>query len=415
MLVHPAGRFSPLRGVDVGSAGASAGTVCFERREIVVVIRMRRRTRSWALLTGLIIAGSLVGPTPISEADEGMNCEVSKPVSGPSDQVQGGAMISYSARCQQHATTIPAQVTVKSRDTLLFKATDQITVSGELTFTNSVHLPVPSGAEVCVTAAEATRCAAVSLLPNSAPNASFDMNCVDLTCAFTDTSTDDGSITKRTWDFGDGTSSTEQNPSHSYSVAGTYAVNLTVTDDRGATHSATRSVTVNTSPKATFETTCADLTCTFADTSIDPDGTVASWAWEFGDAATSTEQHPSHAYSTAGTYEVTLIVTDDGGAQDRVNHSVAVYAPLAIDSSSLPAAKKKVWYSTKLEASGGKPAYSWSVVSGNLPPGLSLSRDGTLSGTAKNPGSYSFTAQVIDQQEPTKSASRSFILQVTPQ
>lgn len=376
---------------------------------------MRRTTLRCTLLISLVLVGSLVTPAATSRANEDSpTCDVSKPVTGPSDQVQGGAMISYTARCQEHATTIPAQIMVNWGDSLLFKATDQITVSGELTSTNTAHVPVPSGAQVCVTAAETTRCAVVSLLPNSAPEASFDVNCVDLTCAFTDTSTDDGSITDRTWDFGDGTTSTEQKPSHSYSMAGTYTVELSVTDDRGATRSTTRSVTVNTSPKATFETTCADLTCTFTDMSLDPDGTVTSWAWDFGDGATSSDQHPSHTYSTAGTYEVTLTVTDDGGSQGQVGHSVAVNGPLAVDSSSLPAAKKKIWYSTKLAASGGKAPYLWTLSAGSLPAGISLASDGTLSGTPKTPGDYPITVQVADQQKPAATATRSFTLVVAP-
>lgn len=327
-------------------------------------------------------------------------------------------MISYSVKCAQRETAVPAQVTVKSGESLLFKATDQLTVSGDLTWTNSLHLPVPSGAEVCVTADETTACAVVSLLPNSPPEAAFDTHCVELTCTFTDKSTDpDGSIDGRTWDFADGGVSSDQSPSHSYSASGTYVVELTVTDDRGATHSTTRSVTVNASPTASFDTSCVDLTCAFTDNSVDSDGSIVAWAWDFNGDGTieSAEKAPSHSYSAAGTYDVILTVTDDGGAEDSTTQSITVaYAPLTIDTASLPAAKKKTAYSTQLQASGGKPDYSWSVISGSLPPGLSLSPDGTLGGTPKIPGSYSFTAQVVDQQEPSKSASRGFTIQIAP-
>lgn len=80
---------------------------------------------------------------------------------------------------------------------------------------------------------------------NSAPEASFTTNCTDLDCNFTDTSTDSNdSIASWSWDFGDGGQSTAQDPNHTYSSGGTYTVQLTVTDDQGATGSTSQDVTV---------------------------------------------------------------------------------------------------------------------------------------------------------------------------
>ncbi|WP_328661080.1 collagenase [Streptomyces sp. NBC_00334] len=80
---------------------------------------------------------------------------------------------------------------------------------------------------------------------NQAPTAAFTTAVQDLRVTFTDRSTDaDGTIASRSWDFGDGTTSTATNPGKTYGTAGTYAVKLTVTDDKGATASATRTVTV---------------------------------------------------------------------------------------------------------------------------------------------------------------------------
>jgi subtilisin family serine protease len=82
---------------------------------------------------------------------------------------------------------------------------------------------------------------------NAAPVASFTFTCSGLTCTFTDTSTDDGGITSRSWTFGDGNASTATSPSHAYSAAGTYTVTLTVTDNGSPalSNARTQSVTVS--------------------------------------------------------------------------------------------------------------------------------------------------------------------------
>ena len=162
---------------------------------------------------------------------------------------------------------------------------------------------------------------------NKSPQAAFEVSCQDLTCTFTDQSSDDdGSVVSWQWNFGDQATSTQRNPSHSYQTAGQYGVLLTVRDNAGATnttaHQADPSApaspppppSANHPPKAEFEVHCSDLTCTFADRSSDDDGTVVSWRWDFGDGSTSTERNPSHSYGTAGQYSVRLTVTDNDGA-----------------------------------------------------------------------------------------------------
>ena len=84
---------------------------------------------------------------------------------------------------------------------------------------------------------------------NQAPKAEFEVTCEDLRCSFTDRSTDeDGSIESRAWTFGDGATSSQRNPSHSYASAGQYDVTLVVTDDDGATDSRTRTAAPESPP-----------------------------------------------------------------------------------------------------------------------------------------------------------------------
>ena len=138
---------------------------------------------------------------------------------------------------------------------------------------------------------------------------------VPLTVAFTDNST--GNPTSWSWDFGDGSSSTEQNPSHTYSKAGSYTVKLTATNDQGSdTKTKTDYITVNGNlPVADFTanttTGTAPLTISFTDNST---GNPSSWSWDFGDGGTSTVQNPSHTYQKAGKYTVKLTVTNDQGS-----------------------------------------------------------------------------------------------------
>ncbi|HLE46888.1 MAG TPA: PKD domain-containing protein [Candidatus Thermoplasmatota archaeon] len=81
----------------------------------------------------------------------------------------------------------------------------------------------------------------------------------------------------------------------------------------------------NAAPTASFANSCAGLTCNFdGRASSDSDGTIASYAWNFGDAATGTGATPSHTYAAAGTYTVVLTVTDNGGATDQESRAVMV-------------------------------------------------------------------------------------------
>jgi len=185
--------------------------------------------------------------------------------------------------------------------------------------------------------------------PNQAPQADFEVTCQELTCSFTDRSTDaDGSIASRSWDFGDGGTSAQPNPSHTYASAGRYTVSLRVTDDDGAADTRSRTATAtapppepNQPPHAEFAVSCNALTCSFTDQSSDADGSIASWAWDFGDGATSTERNPSHTYAAEGQYSVTLRVIDDDGADDTQTHSASPTPP-APDPNDPPHAEFEV-------------------------------------------------------------------------
>ena len=170
---------------------------------------------------------------------------------------------------------------------------------------------------------------------NVPPTAAFTSTAKNLTASFdaagsTDT---DGAVKTYAWVFGDGSTGDGVSPSHTYGAAGTYTVKLTVTDDGGASASASNKVTVtapNAAPVASFTTSTSNLTASLdASASADADGTVKAYAWDFGDGSTGSGVTTSHDFAVAGTYAVKLTVTDDGGAIGTATKQVTVSAPAA--------------------------------------------------------------------------------------
>ncbi len=183
-----------------------------------------------------------------------------------------------------------------------------------------------------------TKQVTVQQAPNQNPTAAFTATPSGATVAFdgSGSSDPDGSIASYAWNFGDGSSGTGATPSKTYAASGTYNVTLTVTDNRGGTATLTKPVGVtvpNQKPTARYTFTTNQLTASFdATTSSDPEGPVASYAWDFGDGGTSTSATPNHPYAQSGTYQVALTVTDGQGATDTVTKAVTVYNALAVDT-----------------------------------------------------------------------------------
>ncbi len=183
-----------------------------------------------------------------------------------------------------------------------------------------------------VTAVDQTEVTIVAPAP-VAPVAGFSTNVTEgvapLTVAFTDEST---GATSWAWDFGDGNTSADQNPVHTYETADTYTVTLTVMNEAGS-NSTTQTITVTEAPVtpapvASFTTNVtegvAPLTVAFTDESTG----ATSWAWDFGDGNTSTEQNPVHTYETADTYTVTLTVMNEAGSNSTTQTITVTEAPV---------------------------------------------------------------------------------------
>jgi gliding motility-associated-like protein len=170
------------------------------------------------------------------------------------------------------------------------------------------------------------------VLPMAAFGLSSRTGCTGTPIAFTDQSSSDSSIVSWLWDFGDGTTSTQTNPQHSYTQAGTYAVSLTVTDAKGCAQTETlpQAVVISDGPQVSFGLSdtagCAPLVVQFSDASSAPAG-IAAWRWNFGNGGSAASANPLRAYNQPGAYQVSLTVTDSIGCQASLGQSLHVYAP----------------------------------------------------------------------------------------
>ena len=183
--------------------------------------------------------------------------------------------------------------------------------------------PEPNGDRINIGPDGNTRSASKSELDVSTPIANFTAN---LTVKFTDTSTN--SPIGWEWNFGDGNTSTEQNPEHIFSDEGTYNVTLVVTNADGSTNEKSMVITANrvlTPPVADFTANKTEgttpLTVKFTDTSTN---SPTGWEWNFGDGSTSTEQNPEHIFSGEGTYNVTLVATNADGSSNEKSMVITV-------------------------------------------------------------------------------------------
>jgi PKD repeat protein len=152
----------------------------------------------------------------------------------------------------------------------------------------------------------------------------------------------DGFIEEYRWNFGDGSPVSDvANPVHTYTTGGTFTATLTVTDDGGAT--ASKAVVVTVTPPANLPPVARLSASTLSgkvpltvsvdgSTSSDPDGTIASYAWSFGDGDVASTPTASHTYLVTGTYVLTLTVTDNNGA---VNTESTI---ITVDTNLVPTA-----------------------------------------------------------------------------
>ncbi len=218
--------------------------------------------------------------------------------------------------------------------------------------------------------------------PVAAFTGSPTSGCAPLTVYFTNQST--GDITSYSWTFGDGGSSTAQNPSHQYTSAGSYTVALTVTGPGGSdVETKTNYITVGVPPTANFtgSPTSGDvpLAVNFTNTSSG----ATSYSWNFGDSQTSTATNPSHTYTSTGTFTVTLTATNACGSDQEIKtgYITVTCTPPVANFSGSPTSGNVPLTVNFTNSSSGATSYSWNFGDSQTSTATNPSHTYTSAGT----------------------------------
>ncbi len=294
--------------------------------------------------------------------------------------------------------------------------------SGNYTYlwSNGVTLPiqtVPAGTYI-VTVSDGQCSGQDTVVVTNAfvPTAAFTAvgTCQNSPVQFTDQSTlPGGIIISWNWNFGDGTTSTQQNPIHQFPGPGTYNVTFVIETNLGCIDTLVQPVTINPPPIAGFNAPsgCVGNTVTLTNTTT-PAGAGNTWQWNLGNGQTSTAQNPTVTYNTPGTYNVTLIAIDSSGCADTITQPVTIF-PLPIPAfgySAIACEGGNVTFSDSSNANGGTiTGWSWNFGNGQT----STSQNPTISFPTS--GSYDVTLTVTNSNGCTATITQTITINDPPQ
>ncbi len=253
------------------------------------------------------------------------------------------------------------------------------------------------------------------------PMADYEFSYLD-ELQFTGTATDpDGdAIEAWLWDFDDGSTSDEQNPTHEFPTGGLFEVTLTVTDARGVSGSVSKTLDVegppNTPPTITAlnanpENPATNATVQFSADIEDPDqptGDAFDYDWDFGDGTTSQSANPNHQFTEKGSYTITLTVTDARGDSDTETRTISVgNEPPVVSGLSADQTTIEIGQSTTITATATDPDLdeieSWLVDFGDGLGEQEIDQGSSLSVQRQytEPGTYVITVTAVDARDGT--------------
>jgi PKD repeat protein len=252
---------------------------------------------------------------------------------------------------------------------------------------------------------------------NQTPTGSFTARANGLTVTFDASASRDaeGPLASYRWNFGDGTTALSTNSAtvtHVYSASGTYVVNLVVLDANAVASTVfSQNVTalplaLNQAPSARFAAAANGLSAGVdASLSTDPDGTINTYAWSFGEPGSSTNtangKTATHTYGTTGTYTVTLVVTDNTGLTATSLQQVNIVGtpnvnPIANFTSTRDALLVSFTAAGSTDSDGTISTYSWNFGESNSPANTATGV--TTTHAFKFAGSYTVTLVVTDNR-----------------
>ncbi len=236
---------------------------------------------------------------------------------GSSSTDTGGTIVTYSWRFGDGARASGARPTHTYASPGTYSASLTVTDSGGHTSTVAHQVAVSQGptAAFALSSAQPVDRAAITFDATSSASGALG-----------------AAIQTYSWSFGDGATATGATAAHTYTALGKYTVTLTVTDSAGARSTLSRSITVvDAPPVPAFGVPQGILVANQSITldggaSVDPDGSIASYTWSFGDGATGTGRSVTHAYASPGAYAVQLTVRDNDGQSATSTHTLTVHA-----------------------------------------------------------------------------------------
>jgi len=345
----------------------------------------------------VVSASATNGPAPLTVNFNGTSSVAAKPITGYAWDFGNGQTATGSTAFTTYATpgTYDAKLTVTDSDG------DQDTKIVPITVAEPPNVPP--------TAAIGTS--------GASGNAPFTVN-----FSGSGSSDPDGTIQSYAWNFGNGQTATGQDASTVYNSAGSYTATLTVTDDKGATGTSSQVITV--APKPNVPPTAVANVVSVVGTvpltvnlsaaaSSDSDGTIASYAWDFGNGQTATGVSTQVTYPTEGTYTVTLTVTDNQGGTGVQTLEIGVSTdPNIAPTAALTASETSgvAPLTVSFDGSGSSDidgtivGYSWNFGNGQSGSGL------TPSATYAIPGSYPVVLTVTDNKGATSTATTTIVV-----